>query len=183
MCKHGHITGCLVIGDKPKWYKGEHLPGVTRPRKEWDIVSKVMCAPDGWYLYSHDDIFALQPFTEPMYHSGLLSKSGQGGLYVDRIKACITMYPYGMMYDNHTPMFIDMAKYKEAHGLCDWESRDYLSKSIYGNFIGGGEYLPDFKVRTRIDKIPDDRPFFSTSNQMARFINFPQLYQDASPFE
>lgn len=88
-----------------------------------------------------------------------------------------------MMYDCHTPMVIDSDKYREAHAQCDWEQRDYLTKTIYGNFVGGGEYIADFKVRSSLDKIPPDRPFFSTNNQMAKRVNFEQLYPTPSPYE
>lgn len=184
MVKYGNITGCLVIGHKPTWYTGEHIPWLDKPgRKEWSIVSKVCLCPYEEVIYSHDDIFAMQPFINPVYHSGPLKDTVKEGGYPERIRNTMTLYPDGLHYDCHTPMYIITRLYREAHSKCEWEKREYLSKSVYGNMMGGGLYLPDHKMRTIIDKVPEGRPFFSTMGFIARKMNLPALYPEASPYE
>lgn len=178
------FTGVVIIGDKPHWYKGEHIPANDKPgRKEWSIVSKVLMAPCEQFLLSNDDVFALAPFGTdlPNYYSGPLTTAVVHGKYIARRDAVRTLYPDGMFYDVHTPMVIHLPSYHYANSKADWVSRDYLCKSVYGNYVGVGELLADCKVRHGKD-IPAG-PFFSTNDRTAQMIDFNKLYPDASQYE
>lgn len=177
------FSGVCVIGDKPYWYTGEHIDcRDNSPFKERNIVNKVLGSPYEDFLYSNDDFFALKPFDEtlPNYYSGTLSDAKVHGKYILRRDAVKFIYPDGLFYDIHTPMVINLAKYREANNV-DWEHKEYLCKSLYGNFIGGGELLPDCKIRQGKD-IPD-APFFSTNERTAKMINLELLYPQKSDYE
>lgn len=182
--KHFHgLTGVCLIGDKPTWYTGEHIPMTDiTGRKEWSIVSKILSSPYEDFLYSTDDHFATEPFDSslPNYYSGPLSKAIVHGKYETRVKNTRSIYKDGLFYDIHTPMVINLTKFKEAHNI-DWANYEYLSKSIYGNYIGGGELLSDSKVR-RFGEVPSGR-FFSTNNRTAQSIDFETMYPEPSPYE
>lgn len=177
------LSGVVLIGDKPKWYNGEHIQCQDNsPFKERNIVNKILGSPYEDFLFSNDDIFALKPFDEtlPNYYSGTLTDAKVHGKYILRRDAVKSVYPDGMFYDIHTPMVINLTKYREANNV-DWEHKEYLCKSLYGNFIGGGVQLDDCKIRTG-NAIPDE-PFFSTSDRNAKMIKLQELYPIKSDYE
>jgi hypothetical protein len=185
MCRYGKIDHVVVIGDKPSWYTGEFIKYPDIPgRKEWYIVVKVLQCPYDDVLYCHDDIFALQPFGTVMYHAGSLNEWKGLGKYPERIRATLKVFPNGDNYDCHTPMTINLSAYRQAHSLCNWEKQDFLSKSVYGNYIGAvGHRIPDVKLRTDKDYIETSWPFFSTNNRTARKIGLPLMYDVPSKYE
>lgn len=176
------MTGVLLIGDRPKWYTGEHIPMADVDRKEYSIMLKIKACPYEDFLFSNDDIFALKDFddTMPNYYSSTLAAATVYGKYVQRRDNCLTVYPDGLFYDIHTPMVINKLAYEKANNV-EWDKRDYLCKSLYGNYIGGGELLPDCKLR-KPGPVPDV-PFFSTSNYTSRLIPLQNMYPDASSYE
>lgn len=176
------MTGVLLIGDKPKWYNGEHIQMADVDRKEYSIMLKIKSCPYEDFLFSNDDIFALQDFdhTIPNYYSSTLAAATVYGKYVQRRDNCLTVYPKGLFYDIHAPMVVNRDQYAVANNV-DWDKRDYLCKSLYGNYIGVGELLPDCKLR-KSGPVPDV-PFFSTSNYTSRLIPLQNMYPDASEYE
>lgn len=178
------MTGVCLIGDKPTWYTGEYIPMKDGGRKEQNIVSKVLSSPYETFLYSNDDFFALKDFDSslPNYYSMQLKYYKGGGRYPERVKAVMELYPEGLMYDTHTPIVINLTAYKDANSKAEWDKKDYLAKSVYGNFIGGGEQLDDYKLKT--GKVIDmNQPFFSTNNMTGRLIRLYEIYPDASQYE
>lgn len=186
MVKHfKDMTGVCVIGDCPEWYTGEHIPAKDIPgRKESSIVNKILLAPYENFLLCNDDIYALQDFDDalPLYYSQPLNETIRHGKYAHRVDNTRKLYPSGMMYDIHTPMVVNFRSFHAAHVGCDWGNKEYLCKSIYGNYIGGGEPLRDCKVREG-KKIPEGVPFFSTNDRTAGMINLNELYPVKSEYE
>lgn len=187
MVKHFRdMTGVLLIGEKPDWYIGEHIPATDQVgKKEWNIVSKVLLCPHENFLFSFDDVFALKDFdsTLPLYYSGTLKENKAFGQYVARNANVLSMYPDGLFYDVHTPHVINRELYHKCQPL-DWNERQYLCKSIYGNFVGGGVQYEDYKIRSITDiNIDTSKQFFSTSNYLAERIVFEELYPEPSQYE
>lgn len=178
------FSGVCLIGDKPEWYMGEHIIAYDiKNRKELSIVSKVMLSPYEDFLLSADDVFALNSFDSslPNYCSGLLKDSRPVGEYVRRRNNTLHIYPNGFDYDIHTPIVINLSKFKECNKV-DWARNEYLSKSLYGNFVGGGEQLKDYKIRQK-EVIDQSRPFFSTSGYVCNLLNLETLYPEKSEHE
>lgn len=185
MVKHfKDMTGVCLIGDKPTWYTGEHIAAKDEGRKEQNIVNKVLSSPYENFLLCNDDIFALKDFYSslPLYYSMKLKHYKGGGRYPERVNNVIELYPDGLMYDIHKPMVINLEKYKEANSKADWDKKDYLTKSVYANYIGGGEQLDDYKIKTG-SVVDMGRPFFSTNNLTGRLIRFEEIYPNASQYE
>lgn len=179
------LTGVCLIGNKPTWYTGQHIPYPdTDGRKEHSIYSKLMQA-QGTVLYSNDDFFALQPFnhTLPNYYRGLCKEQRPvDKRYKDLYQACPGDW---LDFDVHTPMIIDTTRFQ-------WLAADMPIKSVYGNMNNlTGTLLNDQKFkfdagRSEIKNIIKGRPFFSThdphiNDAMIRILN--ELYPDASDYE
>ena len=182
MVKHFKpLSGVVLIGDKPDWYQGEHTPATDTGAKEWNIVNKILLSPYEDFLYSNDDFFATQDFSTdlPNYYSTELRAARVHGKYINRVLNVMDIYPDGLFYDIHTPMVINLTKYREANNLP--QTKEYLCKSLYGNFIGGGVQLPDNKIRN--GKLIPPGPFFSTNDRTCKMINLNELYPDASEYE
>lgn len=187
MVKHFRdLTGVLLIGDKPGWYTGEHISARDYngypARKEFSIVQKILKCPYPDFLLTQDDVYAAQDFdsTIPNYHSGLLSAARVHGRYQRRVRAVMEIYPPGNFYDIHCPMVVNREKYHEANKV-PWDQKEYLQKSLYGNFVGGGELMADCKVRDGNESIT--APFFSTDDLTAKFVNLEEMYPIKSNFE
>ena len=182
MVKHFKpLSGVVLIGDKPDWYQGEHTPATDTGAKEWNIVNKILLSPYEDFLYSNDDYFATEDFSTdlPNYYSTTLREARVHGKYVGRVINCRSVYPDGLFYDIHTPMVINLTKYREANNLP--QTKEYLCKSLYGNFIGGGVQLPDNKIRN--GKLIPHGPFFSTNDRTCKMINLNELYPVKSDYE
>jgi len=176
------LSGICIIGELPYWYRGEFIEMAdTKDRKEFSIMSKIAKSPYEDFLYCTDDTFATQPFDEtlPNLYSSTLKDATVWGRYIGRRDNTMAVYPDGLFYDIHTPMVINREKFRQAHDV-NWVEKEYLSKSMYGNFIGGGVMMQDCKIRKRGQMFS---PFFSTNEQTAKFINFDELYPDASEYE
>lgn len=175
------LSGVVLIGDKPGWYQGEHIPATDTGAKEWNIVNKILKSPYEDFLYSNDDYFATEDFSTdlPNYYSTTLREARVHGKYVGRVINCRSVYPDGLFYDIHTPMIINLTKYREANNLP--QTKEYLCKSLYGNFIGGGVQLPDNKIRN--GKLIPPGPFFSTNDRTCKMINLNELYPVKSDYE
>lgn len=184
MVKHMKgITGVCVIGDKPDWYVGEHVPAHDVPgRKEYNIVSKVIQSPHETFVLASDDCFAQQDFYNyPFYSSGLLSETIRPGRYHHRLANTKLIYPAGHMFDIHYPMLIERDKFREAHDI-DWTGKEYLCKSVYANYINAIPTMAsDCKVRNG-GSIPPG-PFFSTSDRTSKFIPLETMYPIPSQYE
>ena len=67
MVKHFKgMSGVVLIGDKPDWYCGEHIPAADTGAKEWNIVKKILLSPYEDFIYSNEDFLAPQDFDETL---------------------------------------------------------------------------------------------------------------------
>lgn len=178
------ITGVVVVGDKPDWYTGEHIPFPDEfGRKEYSIYKKLMQV-HGTVLYSNDDFFALKHFDSslPNYYTGKVKNyGGKDRRYLDLYRACL---PNWLNFDGHWPMIIDTTKF-------EWIV-DRPIKTYYGNQNNlPGTELFDLKITGKYlyseykNKIKG-RPFFSTKDNedcpnMLRLWN--ELYPEKSHCE
>lgn len=178
------ITGCIIVGDKPDWYTGEHIQFPDEfGRKEFSIYQKLMQVQDT-VLYSNDDFFALKPFGAdlPYYYTGKVRDyAGKDKRYRDLYRACL---PTWLNFDGHTPMIIDTKKF-------EWIV-DRPIKTYYANQNNlPGTPLIDLKITgkylySEYKNLIKGRPFFSTKDNedcpnMVKLWN--ELYPTPSPFE
>lgn len=178
------MTGCIVVGDKPHWYIGDHIPFHDEfGRKEFSIYQKLMQF-QGVCLYSNDDFFALNYFGDnlPNYYSGKVRDySGKDKRYQDLYRACL---PTWLNFDGHWPMIINTTKF-------EWIV-DRPIKTYYANQNNlPGEPMGDLKIKGKYlygdyKNMVKGRLFFSTKDNedcpnMLRLWN--ELYPEKSPYE
>lgn len=185
MVKHFRsLTSVVVIGDKPKWYKGEYIRASDiKGRKEFSIYLKLMRV-QGTVLYSNDDFFALQDFdhTLPNYYSGLCRDRKP---LVDPYRTLYRNTPGEWRnFDIHVPMVIDTNHF-------EWNIDRPIKTYYAGQNKLPGEVMEDCKISGKvtyeevIERIKD-RQFFSTHNNtgsggLYQLLN--ELYPDATEFE
>ncbi len=194
MVKHFKpLSGVLLIGDKPEWYTGDHIPYNDIPgNKERSMQMKVLQCPDMVFLYSNDDFFALQDFdnTLPDYYDadcGRYAVSHPQSKYRMMYNNC---RPGWLNYDVHTPIVVTKGSFMHTFQLMDeWQTP---IKTTYLNQITCDPvYLCDCKLRGEhsvgeIEYAIKDRPFFSTHNSAingAMIGVFEKYYPDVSPYE
>lgn len=193
MVKHFKpLSGVLLIGDRPTWYNGDHIPFADIPgEKERSMQLKVLQAPDDSFLYSNDDYFAQEDFNISLvdcYDTDCRDIAAR-----HPIESYRTMYnnclPDWKNYDIHAPMVMTRNIFKASY----YQMQAQMPiKTTYGNFVhGNSAYLADCKIRgehniEELEYITKDRPFFSTHDSAINedMITFLQrLYPNASPYE
>lgn len=194
MVKHFKpLSGVLLIGDKPEWFTGDHIPFADIPgEKERSMQLKVLQAPDNCFLYSNDDYFAQEDFNISLvdyYDTDCRDMAERHPIdsYRKMYNNCL---PHWKNYDVHTPMIMIRNFFKAAYNKMDAQTP---IKTTYGNFMDGfpNKCLTDCKIKgeyslQEIIYATKDRPFFSTHNNAinADMINFLESkYPDASPYE
>lgn len=194
------LTGVLIIGDRPTWYAGDHIPlADLKGEKEKSMQLKVMQCTDEDFLYSNDDYYALQDFGLDLpnyydYSCRTMAEQSPRDSYREMYNNCP---PTWLNFDVHTPMIMGRARFRLTYGAMGDVQTPI--KSTYANGLNNtylcnplsGTYLCDVKIRGphEIDELvykTEDRPFFSTHESavdynLIRFIN--NLYPDASPVE
>lgn len=200
MVKHFKpLTGVLLIGDKPEWFAGDHLPLADimwpdqpgRIWKERSMMLKVLACPDEAFLYSNDDFFALQDFkTVPYYYdTDCREQAAKHTImsYRDMYEQC---NPDWKNHDVHAPMIMMrdkfLASYQEMiEADCQWPIKTMYAHTFEGTFFS------DLKIRgehtyDELTWITKDRDFFSTHNSaiditMLSFLM--NLYPEKSKYE
>lgn len=158
----------LLIGDKPRWYKGDHLQaGDTHCRKEYSIMQKVLLAPFDNFIMFNDDHFALQSGEIKYWNDGpledLLKRGAKG--YGATIRNTLELYPDALNYDIHTPIVFNR---ETLHRLAGDLQKEYCLKTVYCTGAGiRGEYMEDMKINAplsaaRIREKIAGRVFFSS---------------------
>lgn len=194
MVKHFKpLSGVLVIGDRPTWYTGDHIPCADlKGEKERSMQLKVLQAPDGVFIYTNDDYFSNSDFSFdiPHYFDTTCRDMAEKHPIDSYRKMYNNCLPHWLNYDIHTPMLVHKKEFKEAYEKMDAQTP---IKTTYGNSIGvyGIEYLADCKIKgehsyEEIIYATKDRPFFSTHDSainadMLAFLE--NLYPNASPYE
>jgi len=165
---HHDIDNCFLVGGKPPWYTGHHIPhkDYGNIHKEKNIRDKVLASGvTGEFLYSNDDFILLQPITE-VYNKGLLSdclsKRIGNGSYTRCLRNTLNHYGDVNNVDTHCPMMMDSEMVKKTN--FDWPDFGIGFKTCYAqeNNIES-VYLDDCKVSS----VPVNRPWFSLTD------NFP----------
>lgn len=195
MVKHFKpLSGVLLIGDKPEWYIGDHIPYADlKGEKERSMQLKVLQAPYAIFLYSNDDIFAQKDFNIelPNYYDTDCRDMAVRHPIDSYRKLYNNCLPHWKNFDVHTPMIVFNRVFKSSFNNMDAQTP---IKTTYGNNSGLEEtskYLADCKIKgthslEEIIYATKDRPFFSTHNNAinADMINFLEsLYPDGSPYE
>lgn len=181
MVKHfTALSGIVLVGDRPSWYCGEHIPreDATPKRKEYNIYEKLMQV-SGTVLYSNDDYYARADFDEglPNYYEGTCGqKHPVDKVYRELYDNCPAEW---LNFDIHTPMIIDTTRFT------DWPI-DRPIKSAYANTLKlPATFLVDCKIRgtvtyrEAVERIKD-RPFFSTHGNAERG-GLPRLLNELYP--
>lgn len=200
MVKHFKpLSGVLLIGDKPQWFYGDHIPMAdilwpdqpSRIWKERSMQLKVLAAPDEVFLYSNDDYFALQDFKVTPYYWDVecweMARDHAIGSYRDMYEQC---QPHWKNYDVHTPLIIMQDKFKSSFDEMLMMDSQWPIKTMYAKGFEGPR-ITDVKIRGKhtkpeLEYITRGRPFFSTHNsainlELIQFLT--NLYPDKSDYE
>lgn len=180
------LTGVVVIGDRPEWYKGEHIPAKdTKGQKEKSIIDKLLLA-SGTILFSSDDIFALKPFDAelPQYYFRTCRQKMIRALdskYKKLYKACPERW---LNFDIHAPMVIDTDKYRSLDDMVLPVKTKYAN-----NFPNNITEAQDFKIKgpqsyANLKAFINRKMFFSTdtvNEPLIKILN--ELYPLPSQYE
>jgi len=192
MAKHfAALTGVLIIGDRPEWYTGDHIPRADfEGEKEKSMQIKVLAAKDPVFLYSNDDFFAAEDFSIdlPNYYDQpceQLAIRHHRGDYRRMYGNCA---PGWLNFDVHCPMIMRRDRFIETFEAMDEQTP---IKTTYANGLPNPQYLCDCKIRGdhayhELEYATRDRPFFSTHESAinADLINFLQIkYPDGTKWE
>lgn len=182
LCQHAGITRCVLVGGKPSWYTGEHIPfpDYTADRKEENIRDKVLAAGVDQFLYSNDDMFIRDPVTQ-VYNKGLLSQTivsrGTMGSYTRLLKNTFARFGDVPNVDNHYPMYMKL----NGVDRTEWPQYGYGFKTTYAQLNGVESiYTPDEKV-SDVANVGDG--WFSTNDDTKNLQMLAQLYPECSIFE
>jgi len=192
MVKHFKpLSGVLIIGDKPEWYRGDHIARADlKGEKEKSMMLKVLAAPDPVFLYSNDDFFAAADFGPdlPNYYDVPCEELAIRHPQADYRKMYFNCGPAWLNYDIHTPMIMQKARFITQYSRMDEQTP---IKTTYANGLTGAAYLCDMKIRgehtaAELVDLTRDRPFFSTHDSAVNvdlidFLN--TLYPNASCYE
>lgn len=193
MIKHFKpLSGVLLIGDKPEWFTGDHIPFADIPgEKERSMQLKVLQAPDEHFLYSNDDFLAQQDFdiSLPNYYDTDCRDLAARHPIDSYRKLYNNCLPHWKNFDIHTPVVMSRWLFHTTYHEMDAQTP---IKTTCCNASGWFQvYLCDCKIKgehsfKEIIYATKDRPFFSTHNNAinADMINFLESkYPDASPYE
>ena len=174
----------IIVGGKPKWYKGYHLPfsDYHNSQKEQNIRDKVIEGSKGLgcFLFANDDHIIMFPIKET-YNKGKLSESIKGrnpsGSYTRLLINTIAKYGDVDNVDTHCPMWMDSNLIKNTN--FEWPLFGIGFKTCYAqeNNIKS-VYMPDCKV----SKVPINKPWFSMTDQFNTRL-LQNIFPTASKFE
>lgn len=189
-CKFLSIKRVIVVGFKPPWFSGEHIPYADGKRKERNIYEKVCEAAKltDRFIFANDDHFMLKADLIDYYYSRPLKEKIGEDWYGKQCKNTYNLFPAGMFFDIHFPMIIESALIPTEY---DWNT-EYVFKSLYCNHNGiKGIEMKDCKIPgpqpyNRITEFCKERSFLSLgpqalSKDMKRWLQ--DQFPDPSPFE
>jgi len=174
----------ILVGGKPSWYKGNHVPFADyhQSKKEQNIRDKVIAGSKGLgcFLFANDDHIINKPINE-VYNKGKLSTSIKGrnpsGSYTRLL--INTMNKYGDVdnVDTHCPMWMDSELITNC--LFEWPLFGLGFKTCYAeeNKITS-LFIEDCKLST----IPNNREWWSmTDNFDVRLLK--NIFAEPCKFE
>ena len=128
---------------------------------------------DPFALFS-DDQFILAPMdlaVLPLRYKGDLERGRIETTYGQRTREtyleCLRLGLPTRNYNTHWPVPIRKRPYIEALGLVPWDTEagdGILCRSVYGNFVGGGEFCVDSKESARDAIAALSKPCLSMPN-------------------
>lgn len=197
-----------VVGGKPDWYSGNHIPIPQNLPKYHNAIANLLAACKSNeisedFVLMNDDFFILQSMDQiPTYH---------GGSFLDKVQAYTRISPtstytkrlaktsqrlrkLGVMeqkdYDIHVPMIMNkqkLLKILKFYPECLW-------RSMYGNIHNlGGIEISDIKVYSlermqerSYDYISGNNPYVSSDNGSFEILYLDLLkdnFSKESPYE
>lgn len=174
-----------VVGGKPDWYKGAHIP--TLQDKTYFLnaktnIRRVLHANQisDTFILMNDDFFIMDPVENLQYmYSGLLldkikirESQNPGDLYTKMLlKTYSELYQrshikHPLDYELHVPMIFEKEKLASVIGS------QGLWRSMYGNIHGvGGEQFSDIKIYNKDhvlskNHIDINSPYLSTEDKV-----------------
>jgi hypothetical protein len=162
---HHNITRCILVGGKPDWYTGEHIPHKDYGPvfKEANIRDKVLAAGDvGRFLFANDDHILMAPISST-WNKGSLSVCLKNRIGNGSYTRCLrnTLEHYGDVpnIDIHCPMFMTSEGVQRTN--FEWPEYGIGFKTCYAqeNQVES-VYIEDCKV----DKLPSGRTWFSMTD-------------------
>lgn len=167
---HHNVTDCILVGGKPVWYTGQHIPfkDYWPIHKEANIRDKTIAGAElvqGEFMFANDDHILLQPITET-YNKGLLStnlaKRVGNGSYTRCLRNTLDHYGDIDNVDCHCPMMMTTEGVRKT--AFDWPDFGIGFKTCYSQENGiESVYMEDCKT----DRMPVNRQWFSLTD------NFP----------
>lgn len=176
ICTHHDITDCVVVGGKPKWYTGKHIPfkdyGPVQAGE--NIRDKTIAGAElvqGEFMFANDDHILLEPLTET-YNKGLLSgclaQRRGNGTYTRLLRNTLDHYGDVPNIDTHCPMFMTTEGVQKT--AFKWPLFGLGFKTVYAQENNlSSVYEEDCKVR----EYPAGRKWFS----MVDNFNLEPLYK------
>jgi hypothetical protein len=175
-----------LVGGKPDWYSGNHIPIDQRHHKYANAINNMHAICDSKdiseeFVLMNDDFFIIKKIDKiDNFYNGLLSekidrytKITGSSLYIRKLIMTRTrLIEQGMGepfdYELHVPMVMEKNKLKEIlrkHPSCLW-------RSMYGNIYSvGGSQMDDVKFyvnqrhTSRSKEISEESTFLSTEDQ------------------
>lgn len=203
LCIHNPIERCLVVGGKPNWYTGEHLPYKDyKPQlKEQNIRDKVNAGAQYLrltttdnnfirdinepteFLFANDDHFVLAPYPGA-HNKGLLSdclkNRHPNGSVSHMLRNTLQYFGDVVNTDTHCPLIMTAEGVERT--MFDWPDWGLGFKTAYCavNKIDS-VYHPDTKLND-LTVIPDV-PYFSTADGCKNLERLFDLFPNKSIFE
>lgn len=190
------ITGVLLIGDKPEWFAGDHIPMADihwpdKPDRIWKERSmqlKILACQDEFFIYSNDDSFLNEDFTRdtlPAWYDKYcweMARDNSIANYRAMYEACPHTWKN---FDVHAPILMYSQRFRKTYEQMLDEGPQTPIKTTYCRDFYKGTSIVDIKIRDEynlpeLHELVDGRPFFSTHQ---RAINIPmeQFFQDKYP--
>jgi len=193
---HGRV---VLIGDVPRWYRGDHIPFTTKGNKHLltDLAMIEACENEELsdpFILMNDDFFIVKPIEKvPLLNIGTLAEvAGRYLVQVGRSSYQQRMvstrqrleelgYEDPLCFEAHAPLVVHKKIMREALALGGG-----MKRSMYGALLGKrGRQVRDPKIVSATSPIPSG-PFWSSGDR-----SFPKLvrghlepmFPDKSPWE
>lgn len=186
----------ILIGDRPGWYTGEHIPASDTPgRKEYNIYQKLLiaCAEDisEDFIMWNDDHYMLKLSEIKYWHNGPLVNEYKrmiGGRYRIAIQNTLEDLPDALNYDIHVPIVYNKTEFQNIFRNM---AQEVCIKSYYSNKCQiKGHWMDDLKIEGQftikeIEELIKDKTFFSTGTMIFKemFSVLAELFPHKSQSE
>lgn len=178
----GHVkySKVFVVGIKPPWYRGIHIPFVDQPgRNVSNQVRKlelVVSLPElsDKFLWMNDDFFFTAPWKDrKLYHRHSTPK--RTGFYDQAYRNARQVVGQGHDYELHFPVVYDKMRVRRI--LSRTKLRNIAFRTVY--FHGMNSKPADDVKLFKWQEPPE--PFFSTSSTLVQDLAFQQWMERAYP--